>query len=188
MDTTDNQSDNSLSSEQKEVQLDKISNDSSSNPSTDNSNLAKAAMARQKGATTDDKNLTEKSDLTERLKQAQLAMQGPERFALSEQRALESKIKDKENKIKQRLSEITKLKESLEINWVALDNKRTALKKILSPILKEEEEIELEEDRLEGEERITPLPEERKRIEKQRWKIQDKRREQADCWSAYRKA
>ena len=65
----------------------------------------------------------------------------------------------------------------MEIGWVVLDNKRVYLKKMLAPLLEEEEKLETAEDELEGKERTAGSATDRQSIEKERWAMQDKRKE-----------
>ncbi|MCE9629026.1 MAG: hypothetical protein K8Q91_03475 [Candidatus Vogelbacteria bacterium] len=126
------------------------------------------------GTVTDSPN---RSNLTDKLKAARLAMQGPERTIQRERNERERQIDKEKSELGQSLSLITKKKEDMEIGWVVLDNKRVDLKKMLAPLLDEEEKLETAEDELEGRERTTSLPTDRQKIEKERWVIQDKRKE-----------
>ncbi len=113
--------------------------------------------------------------LAERLKQARLSMQGPERTVERERSDREKQIAKEKNELEQLLALTVKKKEDLEIAWVVLDNKRNDLKKMLAPILEEEEKLEFDEEELEGRERTTSIPAERQKIEKGRLAVQAKR-------------
>lgn len=116
-----------------------------------------------------------KMSLAEKLKMAKLAMQGPERTVKRERNEREKQIEKEKADLEQLLALTTKKKEDLEIAWVVLDNKRNDLKKMLAPILEEEEKLELEEEELEGRERTTTDPLERQKVEKDRLAVQAKR-------------
>jgi len=113
--------------------------------------------------------------MADKIRYARLAMEGPERTIKREREEKEKKIEAEKAKLNQALALVLKKKEDLEIGWVVLDNKRLDLKKILAPILTEEEALELKEEGLEGKERTTITPTDRQVIEKERWEIQDKR-------------
>lgn len=116
------------------------------------------------------------SALAERLKMARVTMEGPERAIARERNEKSDRIHNQIKKMGEELAMVTKRKEDLEIAWVVLDNKRNDLKKMLAPILAEEEKMEVKEDELEGKERTTLLPSDRQRIEKERWQAQEERR------------
>ncbi|MDQ5958029.1 MAG: hypothetical protein QG665_372 [Patescibacteria group bacterium] len=113
----------------------------------------------------------------DRLEKAKLAMEGPERTLKREEEETEEKVKTETADIEKQLALINHKKEKLEINWVVLDTKANELKTLLSPLKKEEEAIELEEDQLEGEEHTTTDVTARQDIEKKRWAAQDKRKD-----------
>lgn len=112
----------------------------------------------------------------EKRKAAMLAMEGPERTAHREQMEKEHEAKEKQAGLKNRLAEIAKLKEKLEIAWVDLDSQRKKLKTDLEPTINQEKQIEAEEQAVEQEETQTALPKEKHVIEEKRWAIAEKRK------------
>ncbi len=113
----------------------------------------------------------------DRLAKARLSMEGPERTAKREEEETERRVKTETGELEKELALIGHQKEKLEINWVVLDTKQGEMKTLLTPLKKEEEVIELEEDRLEGEEHTTSDVAKRQDIEKKRWVVQDKRQD-----------
>ncbi len=144
--------------------------------SSEKRQMAASALSKNSGSDDNEKEVRPANDLAERLRKARRAMAGPEKAAEWERENQQNEIESEKANLNQKLQDIDKQKESLEISWIALDNKRAGLKKNLDPVLAEEEKVELKEDTLEGKERTTPLAEERRKIEEQRWEVQKKRR------------
>ncbi|OHA58865.1 MAG: hypothetical protein A2571_00585 [Candidatus Vogelbacteria bacterium RIFOXYD1_FULL_44_32] len=113
----------------------------------------------------------------DRLETAKLAMEGPTRTLKREEDETEAKVKTETADIEKQIALINHKKEKLEINWVVLDTKANELKTLLAPVKQEEEDIELAEDQLEGEEHTTTDVVARQDIEKKRWATQDKRKD-----------
>lgn len=113
---------------------------------------------------------------TKKIEEARLAMEGIERTEkrLREERLASAgkEIKELENK----LAEIEKNKEGLEIEWVKQDDRRQTLKTALKPIAESEKLAEDEEATLELAESQAALPAAKEEVEKKRWTVQDKRR------------
>lgn len=126
-------------------------------------------------APTRDSNSTTES-ITDKIKKAREAMEGPERTLHREERETETRVKDEKNKVQSELNIISKKKEQLEINWVVLDKKQMEIKKLLDPIRADEEKLETEEEKLESREHTTGDIKDRQKIEQERWTIQDQRK------------
>lgn len=114
-------------------------------------------------------------ELAEKLERAKLAMEGPTRTAIREEREHELDVKSKLAAIDFKLAEIAKQKESLEINWIKLDENRTGLRKMIDPIVERETKLEVDESQLEEQEKNTVGERERTVIEQKRWAIQEER-------------
>ncbi|MCC6290686.1 hypothetical protein IT398_01280 [Candidatus Nomurabacteria bacterium] len=123
----------------------------------------------------DDK--TPKDNLNEKRTEAQAAMAGAEWTAKHDREERLKTLQTETDSLRQKLTEINKEKELLELDWIELDNQRRALRTILNPLLDEEKKIESEEISLESEEARTGLAADKKIIEKKRWEVQDKRKE-----------
>lgn len=115
--------------------------------------------------------------LFERKRQeARAAMEGPERTEKRERSEREKQDLNEKETLEHLLSDLTRQKEKLELDWVALDDQRKVIRAALAPILEREKVAEEEEARLEVEEAKTGLPQPKQEIEKARWAAQDKRR------------
>lgn len=112
----------------------------------------------------------------EKLRLAKIAMEGFERTVKREAYEKEEEAGEEKQKINKILSSIGHEKELLELTWVNLDDKRTSLKKVLEPVLAQEDAAQNEELQLESKEDINVIPAERHALEEQRWQIQAKRR------------
>ncbi|MFA5736709.1 MAG: hypothetical protein WC893_00890 [Candidatus Paceibacterota bacterium] len=112
----------------------------------------------------------------EKLRRAKIAMEGFERTIKRETYEKEERASKEKQKINKILDKVNHDKELLELTWVNLDDKRSALKKILEPLIKNEEKLESEEINLESQEDVTFSPRERREIEQKRWNIQSERR------------
>lgn len=126
--------------------------------------------------------------IEEKLKEAKLAMAGPERVAKEEKLEKAKEAKEEISKLEKEKARLDKEKETLEMAWIELDNKRNGFKESLAPILEQETKVEEQESLVEAEEDKSDLPEvkkgneqkrqaiqaERAAIEKQKWDWQDK--------------
>lgn len=114
--------------------------------------------------------------LDEKLRAAKLAMEGPQYTAKREAREHDEVLKAKHEQIDARLAEIAKEKEKLEIQWIELDEQRSAIKQALAPLLEEEQKAEEAETALEEQERTSVVAGERQQIEQRRYEVQATRR------------
>lgn len=114
-------------------------------------------------------------DLAEKLERAKLAMEGPARTAVREEREHEMSVKNKLAEIDAKLNEIAKQKEALELTWIKLDENRTGLRKMIDPIVERETKLEVDESQLEEQEKNTIGERERTVLEQKRWAIQEAR-------------
>lgn len=112
----------------------------------------------------------------EKLRRAKIAMEGLDRTIRREATEKEEEASDEKQSLNKILATINHEKELLELTWVNLDDKRTDLKKILEPILTQEEAVQSEENELESKEEVTLVPQERKIIEEKRWQTQERRK------------
>jgi len=112
----------------------------------------------------------------EKLRKAKIAMEGFDRTVKREAIEKEEEASGEKQKINKILISIDHEKELLELTWVNLDDKRSSLKKVLEPVLAQEDAVQSEETQLESKEDITMVPTERKTLEEQRWQVQEKRR------------
>lgn len=115
-------------------------------------------------------------ELAEKLSLARIAMEGPERTMRREIEEQELKNRQEKERLNAIVRAINKEKETYELAWINLDNKRTSLKLILNPIMEQEGQLEKEEERLEGQEAVTLGIRENHEIEEERWKVQLRRR------------
>ncbi|MFA6416221.1 MAG: hypothetical protein WCW56_01905 [Candidatus Paceibacterota bacterium] len=114
-------------------------------------------------------------EIANKLERAKLAMEGPERTAVREEREHDFDVKNKLATIDAKLAEIAKQKEALEITWIKLDENRTGLRKMIDPIVERETKLEVDESQLEEQEKNTVGEKERMVIEQKRWAIQEDR-------------
>lgn len=112
----------------------------------------------------------------EKLRQAKIAMEGFERTVKREVAEKEEQASEEKQKINRLLSKVNHDKELLELTWVNLDDKRSALKKLLEPLLTREEKLEGNESQLESQEDVTFNPRDRRDLEQKRWDLQTERR------------
>lgn len=112
----------------------------------------------------------------EKIRRAKIAMEGFERTVKREAAEKEELASDEKQKINKLLDKVYHDKELLELTWVNLDDKRTALKKLLEPLLAREEKLETDENQLESQEDVTFNPRDRRDLEQKRWAIQTERR------------
>ncbi len=115
-------------------------------------------------------------DINQKIEAARVAMEGPERSAKRQQEEKEAEVKQALALLDAEKQKTDKQKETLEIAWVGLDEKRGAIKKELQPILDQEKQVEDEEGQLELEEEKAAAPDQKKLVEKKRWDVQDKRK------------
>lgn len=112
----------------------------------------------------------------EKLRKAKIAMEGLDRTVRREADEKEEEASEEKQQLNRLLVSINHEKELLELTWVSLDNKRTSLKKVLDPILSQEDQIQSEENQVESKEDVTVTPKEKHEIEGQRWEVQQKRK------------
>ena len=115
------------------------------------------------------------AELDQKKEQARLAMEGAEWTAKRETDARVKTAKEELAKLDEQLGKIRAEKEKLELDWVALDDARRKIRKVLEPILVEEKKIEAEETALETEEERIGVPSEKQPVEKKRWEVQERR-------------
>ncbi len=115
-----------------------------------------------------------------RRKAAMLAMEGPERTARREELEKGRQAREQKHDFEERLGQIAKAKEKLELAWVDLDEQRKKLKATLAPITEQEKQVQAEETAAEEEEDKTGLPKEKHLVEEKRWVIQQKRKQIED--------
>jgi hypothetical protein len=111
----------------------------------------------------------------EKLERAKLAMEGPERTAIREEREHSLEVKTKLEIIDAKLSEIAKQKEVLELNWIKFDESRNGLRNMINPIVERETTLEADETQLEEQEKNTVNEHDRITLEQKRWGIQEQR-------------
>ena len=116
-------------------------------------------------------------DLSPKRAEAQAALAGSEWTAKQERETKSKTLKSENDTLVQKLAEIAKQKEKLELEWIELDNQRRGIRTILNPLLDEEKKIELEEAGIEAEEAKIGLAGDKQVVEKKRWTNQDKRKE-----------
>ncbi|MEK7478003.1 MAG: hypothetical protein AAB645_01380 [Patescibacteria group bacterium] len=114
--------------------------------------------------------------LEEKLEAAKVAMEGPERSAKRIHEEKESRVKGEEVQLNTQKAKLDKQKETLELGWIDLDEKRNSVKKDLQPVLDQETKIEEEAKAIEAEEERAALPDQKQLVEKRRWDNEDKRR------------
>lgn len=112
----------------------------------------------------------------EKLRRAKIAMEGLDRTIKREASERENEASEEKQQLNKMVLSLSHEKELLELTWVNLDDKRTDLKKILEPILTQEEAIQGEENELESKEEVTLSPSDRREIEQKRWQAQEKRK------------
>ncbi len=78
--------------------------------------------------------------------------------------------------LRERIAEIAKLKESIEMNWIVLNEKKKEVEKSLAPVLSHERELEEKKHNLETKEASASGPAARHQIESERWEIERERR------------
>jgi len=111
----------------------------------------------------------------EKIERAKLAMEGPERTAKREEREHSTDVKNQLTILEKRLAVIAEEKETLEINWIKLDENRTGLRNMINPIVERETKLEADESQLEEQEKNTVGEKERMTLEQKRWAIQEAR-------------
>lgn len=111
----------------------------------------------------------------EKLEKAKLAMEGPARTAIREEREHDQSIKNQLSIIENKIAEIAKQKETLELNWIKLDENRTGLRNMINPIAERETSLEADEGQLEEQEKNTVNDKEKMALEQKRWGIQEQR-------------
>src|SRR3989344_1057594 len=103
-------------------------------------------------------------DLDDKLKEARLAMEGTEHAAKREAREKTEAVHSERESIKERLAGISKEKEELELAWITLDEKRASVRQTLMPLIEEEKRIEKE--RYETQKK-------RRAVEEKKWEIEN---------------
>jgi hypothetical protein len=112
----------------------------------------------------------------EKVRKAKIAMEGLDRTVRREATEKEEEASEEKQQFNRLLLSLDHEKELLELTWVNLDDKRTGLKKVLEPILLQEDAIQSEENQEEGQEDTTVTPKEKHEVEEKRWQTQEKRR------------
>ncbi|MFA6476364.1 MAG: hypothetical protein WCV68_03000 [Candidatus Paceibacterota bacterium] len=112
----------------------------------------------------------------EKVRKAKIAMEGLDRTVRREATEKEEEASEEKQQLNRLLLSLDHEKELLELTWVNLDDKRTGLKKVLEPILLQEDAIQSEENQEEGQEDTTVTPKEKHEVEQKRWQTQEKRR------------
>lgn len=132
--------------------------------------------------------VTKPTEPLDKIEIARMAMEGPERTAKRKEEEHEEVVKGEIAVIDKRLAEILKEKEKLELAWVDLDDKRSAIKQTLDPIKEKEKAAEAEEAALEEEEARQPFPKEKRLAEEKRWPVQEKRHQiETEKWQVEQK-
>ena len=111
----------------------------------------------------------------EKIERAKLAMEGPERTAKREEREHSTDVKNQLTILEKRLAVIAEEKETLEINWIKLDENRTGLRNMINPIVERETKLEADESQLEEQEKNTVNEKDRVTLEQKRWALQELR-------------
>ncbi len=148
----------------------------SSNPTPTEPPVATAVDDTSNQTNITSKPTPEPESKEEKLRRAKIAMEGLDRTIRREATEKEEEASDEKQNLNKILATINHEKELLELTWVNLDDKRNDLKKILEPILAQEEAIQSEEGELESKEEVTLIPQERRAIEERRWQTQEKRK------------
>ena len=78
--------------------------------------------------------------------------------------------------LRERIAEIEKLKESIEMNWIVLNEKKKQVEALLAPVLSRERELEEKKRGIEMKEASADGPAARHQIENERWEIERERR------------
>lgn len=78
--------------------------------------------------------------------------------------------------LRERIAEIGKLKESIEMNWIVLNEKKKRIGESLAPVLSRERELEEKKRGIETKEASASGPAARHQIESERWGIERERR------------
>lgn len=111
---------------------------------------------------------------TKRL-EARTAMEGPEWTAKRERETRERQITSEKTRLEQLLANLDKQKETLELEWIKLDDQLQILREKLAPILEREKQAEEAEAKLELDEAKTVLAKDKQEIERKRQTIQETR-------------
>ncbi len=113
--------------------------------------------------------------IEEKLETARRALEGEEhaRKRLADEE--KAKKRSQLEALNKRLADLEKQKETLELAWVDLDEKRRVARQKLEPILAKEKETEELEAKSELTESKTISPPEKQKIEAERWVTQTKR-------------
>jgi len=111
----------------------------------------------------------------EKIERAKLAMEGPERTAKREEREHSTDVKNQLTILEKKLAVIAEEKETLEINWIKLDENRTGLRNMINPIVERETKLEADESQLEEQEKNTVNEKDRVTLEQKRWALQELR-------------
>ena len=115
-------------------------------------------------------------------------MEGPERTIKREHEEKEKTTKEELTKLESDLAIVTKKKEDLEIAWIELDNKRTAIKEMLKPFEDKEAELETAELREENQEAKTAGVKQKQETEATRWQTQqDRHKTETEKWELQNK-
>ncbi|MFA5290834.1 MAG: hypothetical protein WC385_00775 [Candidatus Paceibacterota bacterium] len=112
----------------------------------------------------------------EKLRRAKIAMEGLDRTIRREATEKEEEASEEKQQLNKLLLSLDHEKELMELTWVNLDDKRASLKKVLEPILEQEDKLEAEETSLESQEEVTMEPKARRELEQKRWQVQESRK------------
>lgn len=102
-------------------------------------------------------------------------MEGPEWTAKRERETRERQNAAEQSRLEQLLANLDKQKETLEIEWVRLDDQRKIVREKLAPILERERQAEEAEAKLELDEAKTALVKDKQEVERKRQIIQETR-------------
>src|SRR3989344_2142658 len=120
---------------------------------------------------------------TKRL-EARTAMEEPEWTAKREHETRERQTTTEKTKLKQLLASLDKQKETLELEWIRLDDQRKIIREQLAPILEREQQAGEAEAKLELDEPKTAPPKDKREIERKRQTIQETRQAaEKDKWA-----
>ena len=126
--------------------------------------------------------------IEEQLEKAREAMEGPERTIKREKEERVETAKETLTRLEAELAELAGEKEKMEVAWIDLDNKRTAIKEALKPIEDREGELETEELRLENQEVKVAGLKQKQETEEKRWQTQTERhKEETEKWELQNK-
>ncbi|MEK7585214.1 MAG: hypothetical protein AAB455_01740 [Patescibacteria group bacterium] len=121
--------------------------------------------------------MTPEESLEAKRLEAKAAMEGPEWTAKREREEKVAQVTSERGQVEKSLSDLTRQKEALELEWVRLDDERKIMREKLAPVLERERQTEEAEAKLELEEAKATIPQDKQAVEKKRQVIQATRRE-----------